>query len=341
MLNIADTTMLVNYYFPFSLSAYRLDKYLASGWFRNCNMLFKAKVLCLDGQLNNVINIRLDIKKQDDFTKKQKKIYALAKNSFTIKIQNAIITPEKEKLYLNHQARFKGYIYKTLSQFLFGESPSRLNIYNTKEICVYDGEQLVAFSFFDLGKQSIASILCVFDSQYSKYSLGHFTMMEEITYAKEHAFKYYYPGYILDQSNTFDYKLKMGKFDYYDGGKWRSYESIKYENLDGNLIIGRLKEYESKLIKENIEHKWKYYPYFSLGYFQDIIHPFVKSPIHLVLEEDKDEGRYKIVEYDIETDYFNITEVIECPEYDFILKQQDKLINQNDSNQWEKVLRYN
>lgn len=332
--------MLVNYYFPYSLSAYRLDKLLASGWFRNCNMLFKAKVLCLDGELNNVINIRLDLNKQSDFTKKQKKIYAKARQLFSIKIEDAIHTQEKNLLYQKHQERFKGYVYKNLDQFLYGESPNRFNIFYTKEISVYDGDKLIAFSLFDIGKMAVASILCVFDEAYSKYSLGYFTMMEEIIYAKEHGFKYYYPGYILDHSNAFNYKLKMGKYDYYDGERWRAHENFNAEKLDGNLIVKRLKEYETKLLKENVHHQLKFYPYFSLGYFQDVIQPFVKSPIHLVLEENKEEGKYKIVEYDLENNLYNITEVIECPEYDYILKKQNRVNPPKDSKQWEKVLRY-
>lgn len=332
--------MLVNYYFPFSLSAQRLDKYLASGWFRNCNMLFKAKVLCLDGELHNIINIRLDLTKQEEFSKKLLKIQECGHKKFKIKVVKARFTADHEALYRAHQKRFKGYIYKNLQQFLYGEVNAKYNIYNTQSIEVYDDKKLIAFSFFDLGEQSMASILGVFDDTYSKYSLGFFTMIEEIRFAKMQGFRYYYPGYVLDQSDAFSYKLKMGKYDFYDEGKWKPIEKINYEKLSRSQIIDKLKSCEKYLIEQNIRHTWKFYPYFSLGYFQDVGHPFVKSPIHLVLDERQEEGEYKIIEYDIDTDNINTIDVLECPEYDFILKEQDKMNLNNSANQWGKVLRY-
>jgi len=39
---------------------------------------------------------------------------------------------------------------------------------------------LIAVSFFDRGLNAAASLLCIYDSAYAKYSLGIYTMLKEI-----------------------------------------------------------------------------------------------------------------------------------------------------------------
>ncbi|MBX7226334.1 MAG: hypothetical protein K1X55_09910 [Chitinophagales bacterium] len=332
--------MLVNYYYPYSLSPQRLDKHLASGWFRNGNMLFTTKVLCLDGEMYNVINARLDLQHHTAYAGSLRKMYRRNFDRFQFNIQRATITEEKENLYLNHQKKFKGFVYNSIYKFLYGENVSRLPIFDTWEVNVYDGDKLVAFSYFDMGHNSLASILGIYHGDYAKYSLGLFTMMLEVEYGKKQGIKYYYPGYVLDKPSSFDYKLKLGVYDFYQDGKWKPYAQLTIEKLSGRQIIARLKDFEQVLIKENIVHEWRYYPYFSLGYFQDVAHPFVKSPIHLVLKDQSSDDRYRIVEYDVEKEQYLIQEVIECPEYDFILHKQDKTSDGFHAKQWQRVLRY-
>ena len=160
--------MLVQYYYPFSLSPNRLDKYLASGWFRNSIMLFRSRMLCMDGNLFDVVNIRLGLKDYM-FPKKYEKLLLKNQNKFTFSINKASITKRKEKLYQEHKLRFKGFVYENLKQFLYSDTFS--SVFETYEIEVYDKDRLVAFSYFDRGNQSIASLLGVYDEDYSKYSL--------------------------------------------------------------------------------------------------------------------------------------------------------------------------
>ena len=66
----------------------------------------------------------------------------------------------------------------------------------------------------------------MFDLKESKRSLGIYTMILEMLYAKEKKKKFYYPGYAYETPSFFDYKKKFDNTEYYDweARKWVSYE---------------------------------------------------------------------------------------------------------------------
>jgi len=227
--------MLVQYYYPFSLSPNRLDRYLAAGWFRNSIMLFRSKLLCMEGDLFNVVNIRLPLHEYH-MSKRYRKLLRKNKEQFTYKINRATIDPDKERLYNAHKPRFKGFIYSDLHQFLYSDTIG--SVFQTHEIEVRDKSgKLVALSYFDKGQQSIASLIGIYDPEYANCSLGTFTMLLELEYAQQLDYKFYYPGYIFDKPSVFDYKLKLGNFEYYDWrGKWKPYNDFQHaESCAGNL----------------------------------------------------------------------------------------------------------
>ena len=89
--------MLVQYYYPLSLSPARLDKYLANGWFRSAPMLYRSELICLDGDVFSTVNIRV---KLSDYTFKKSLAKILRKNKdrFYTEVRRVCITPEKEIL---------------------------------------------------------------------------------------------------------------------------------------------------------------------------------------------------------------------------------------------------
>jgi leucyl-tRNA---protein transferase len=92
---------------------------------------------------------------------------------------------------------------------------SNKNIFNTYEINIYDHGKLIGYSFFDVGITSMASIIGIFDQSYSKHSLGIYTMLLEMEYAKSMQLKYYYPGYVAYEPSQFNYKLRLSDaFDF-------------------------------------------------------------------------------------------------------------------------------
>jgi arginyl-tRNA--protein-N-Asp/Glu arginylyltransferase len=320
--------MLVQYYYPFSLSPSRLDRYLSAGWFRNSIMLFRSRLLCMEGDLFNVVNIRLPLQ---DYTlsKANRKLLRKNKELFTYSINRASINVEKERLYEAHKPRFKGFIYNDLHQFLYSDTIS--SVFHTYEIEVKDANgKLVALSYFDKGQQSMASLLGIYDPEYSKYSLGTFTMLLEMEYALKMDFKFYYPGYIFDKPSVFDYKLRLGNYEYYDWrGKWKPYTDFKQvESFSGHLKA-KVNQLKSELNHSGIKFSEKIYPLFPLGYMDKTIDPFVKSPMFLQIDNSPFYKKEVLFEYNADEDKYSVSLVSKCPEYNHLLKMQRNYILQS------------
>ncbi|HUH72973.1 MAG TPA: hypothetical protein VLZ75_01075 [Chitinophagales bacterium] len=290
---------IADYVFMFKLSPKKLDRLLSMGYFRNANIMFQSQVICIDGTLDDVYNVRLDLS-EHSFSKSIRKIARKNEPRFHYIVRRVVLDEDKERLFQAHKDRFKGILYKSLEQLLFGDSPIRL--FDTYETCIYDGDKLIAFSFFDVGKDSIASILGVFDAEYSAYSLGIYTMYLEVCWAKERECQFYYPGYILRQSKLFDYKLRVGDFQFFNWNtsEWEQKEDVLDITTLGEKLSIEI-SYLSKLLENvGIEHQLKIYPYFSLGYISDSNFQFyVKSPIHIYLPNISTDQKKIFLEYDI------------------------------------------
>ena len=98
---------------------------------------------------------------------------------------------------------------------------------------VYDGDQLIAAGYFDLGDTAAASILHFFDPQYARYSLGKYLILLTIEYLKDQGYEYYYPGYVVEGLPKMDYKLFLGKeeAEYFDP------EAVAWLKFDDNILI--------------------------------------------------------------------------------------------------------
>jgi len=252
--------------FPQQLSSHRLDRMLAQGWFRYGQCFQKPQVICVNDTVCDVLNIRLDIEKHQ-FSKSQRKLIRRNDRKFQFKIQKATVTKEKEKLYQLNKFRFKGFLTRNLEEFLNFEYQD--SIFNTYEIGVYHNKQLIALSYFDLGKKSIAGILGLLNWTYAKESLGMYTMMKELEFAKQAGFKFYYPGFIMVQVNDFDYKLKLGDFSYLaTTRRWRKLSKKNTVTHMANLINTKNEAIEAMLKKEKIAYNTYAYPLYSLDYMQ-------------------------------------------------------------------------
>lgn len=213
---------------PPNLYGAKLDNYLEKGWFRSAQYIYTISSIPLEGVMYFPIRIRLPLKGYS-FKKSLRKIIRKNKQFRTIS-RKAIITPEKEELYKKFIVRFDTYISPNLLDAL--QEGGETTIYNTYEINVFDKDKLIAVSFFDLGKATMASIMGVFDPAYSKYSLGLYTMLAEIQFGKTNGFEHYYPGYVIPDYPKFDYKMRIGEVEFYDADSdyWsRAYGALYYD----------------------------------------------------------------------------------------------------------------
>lgn len=271
-------------------------------------MLFRMKMICMEGDYFSLVNIRLKLENYR-FSKSLRRIFRKSQGQFRTVIRPATINSEKERLYQQQKPRFKGFVFDTLSDFLYFDY--YIDLFDTYEVCVYDQDKLIAVSFFDMGKRSVASLIGLFDldPSYNKYSLGIYTMLAEVDYALAAGKKYYYPGYILDRASEFDYKLRLGKYEYYNWkGRWRPYDKFGEESMGSDLIRQKLDQIKANLQVQGIPFRQRLYPFFSIGYLDAFEEEMFKSIVFLQLFPDKDIPNF-VIEYRLEDDTFVLSSV--------------------------------
>lgn len=269
--------------------------------------MFRPQIIFLDNLLSDIIHIRLKLEGYA-LGKRQLKRYNQIQNRFRVTSDQVKIDASKEALYQTHKEKFKGFIFHSLEQVIYDNRPEGL--FDTREICVYDGGRLIAFSFFDIGEKSMASIISVYSPGYDKLSLGMFTMMREILLAQEMGLDFYYPGYIFDNNSAFDYKIRKENMQYLneDTGRWNRFKRLKREDTISYKIENKLEEIHELIFREGIDLNKRYYPMNSLGYLHFDHNHFLKSPYILIGQIGLEE--FAVIEYLFEQDTFVVSRAI-------------------------------
>ncbi len=190
----------------FNIEPAKLDELLAMGWFRMQQTIFTTDILYFNGLEYNAVWLRVNLVnfKPD----KKCKSLILKNNEFKIEIIRSGITQQHEILYSRYKESLVFEGAASLQWLLFGNS--RRNVFNTYAINVFDGHKMIATGFFDLGSNSAAGIVSIYDPLYKKYSLGKYIIYKKMLYCMHQNFKYFYPGYYVPGYPIFDYKLELG-----------------------------------------------------------------------------------------------------------------------------------
>jgi arginine-tRNA-protein transferase len=255
--------MLAELYYPSSLEPRDLDAHLEDGWFRMGQAIFTTNFLKFKEILYSAIWLRIDLKTFEP-SKTQKKLQKF-NSKFTVHIREAYIDESKEMLFTRYQNHVAFDTAPNLQQLLFGHGAN--DIYETLEICVYDGPKLIACGFFDLGERTSAGISCFYDPEYKKHSLGKYLMYQKMDFSKERGFDFFYLGYFAPGYPLFDYKLELAKtsLEYLDLATdvWLPIEQFSYDAIPLDLMITKLFHLQNALKKEGINSVFQWYEFFD------------------------------------------------------------------------------
>ncbi len=238
-------------------------------------------------------------------------------------IQKAILTPDKELLYQKYREHFDGYLSPTLRHSLQDNTDN--NIYNTWEVTVYDEDRLVACSFFDLGEKGLASILGIYDPEYAKFSLGYYTMLLEVEFGLGCDFDFYYPGYVVPNYPKFDYKIRIGKVDYYEAKNNEWLPFLGYEKHDIPVIIlkDKLREVSSFLNRIQINSQKMIYPLYEanmLGYWQE---NFMEHPLFILCFPEREDYFFQVLTYDLRKEKYLVYQCAPSEELSVMFEKRD------------------
>ena len=286
----------------------KLDDYLNQGWFRTGQTIFTCTFLHLNNEIYRAFWLRVVL---DEFKNDKAYNKLLKLNSkFDIRIQQATITREKEALYTIYK---KGIAFDPADslQTLLNHD-TIINIYNTLEIELYDGNKLIGVGFFDLGNTSAAGINCFYNPEYKKYSIGKYLIYQKIQYCKNIGMQFFYLGYFGPGCKPFDYKLDIAKnaLEYFDLPtqswfnikSWSSYfgsinETIEKladlkKHLDNYTIENNILNYQN--FQANIIpslHGMEFFDYFQFIYCFN----FDTAGLNLVIVYDFRDNKYHLL----------------------------------------------
>lgn len=295
--------MFAEKHYPEILRPEELDSYLEQGWYRMGQTIFSTHFLCFGERFYSALWVRLPLNGYR-FRKSLRKILRRNHRIFRTVVRKAAINREKEQLYQRYKANFPGLLAPSLRDSLLdGEEH---NIYQTFEVAVYYEDKLVAASFFDLGKESVASILGMYDPEFQSHSLGFFTMLVEIQYALDKGYKFYYPGYVVPGYERFDYKLRIGEVSYYDLGteSWLPYAELDSHRIPLPRMEQRLKKLRELLADQSIFTARYYYPLFEVNLFGFWRTNFFDFPVFLHCSPSRQPDVHLVVVYDIRQDMY-------------------------------------
>ncbi len=261
--------------------------------------IFTSHFLCFEGNYYSAIWIRLPLLNYT-FKKSLRKTINRNRKLFNKTIQPAHITAEKEALYQEYKATFDGILAPSLEESL--QDGDEMNIYDTYEVNVFEGDRLVGFSFFDVGGDSVASIMGVYHPDYARYSLGFYTILEEIAYAKKSGKRHFYPGYVVPGYEKFNYKLRIGReqVQYYDpvSQNWKAYNELQQKDIPIEQMKASLSLLLPKLSALGIPAEILHYPFFDADLFGFWPLPYLYFPVFLICYRNSSKSSYLIIVYD-------------------------------------------
>ncbi len=294
---------------PFVLSPESLDSYLSQGWYRMGGHVFTTHFLFFQGKPFSAIWIRQRLTTHK-FSKSQRKLMRKNAKLFDVAYGPRVIDTEREELYGRYAADFDGRLSLTISDSL-EDYAHNTGIFNTWETTVREkvSGKLVGVSYFDLGDNSAASILGIYDPLLSSFSLGYYTMLLEMAFCQERNLDFYYPGYVVPGYQRFDYKLRLGASEYFDlrSKDWIAYEQETIET-NGPVEAQRrkLRELAQRIHpNEPIETGLYIYPLFEAKLYDPNTDNYLAHPYFVPLGRDS-EYTLVLVVYDPSEEAFMV-----------------------------------
>jgi len=187
-------------------SALMCKDYIMHGWRRFGKLFFTPEC---DG-CKECKSMRIDV---DTFVLNRSMRRTIRKNSETkIILRHPTISKEHLELYdkyHNHMKDKRGWDNEKISpddyysSFVLGHGD-----FGYELLYIID-EKLVGVALVDILPGVVSSIYCYYDHDYKEYSLGTFSILKQIEYAKLLGIKYLYLGYWVKENQSLSYKSRF------------------------------------------------------------------------------------------------------------------------------------
>lgn len=287
---------------PKFLTPQDLDHYLAKAWRPYGQRIYTSDFIQPKlGEMYGVAPSRLDLTTHE-WRKSQRKLLRKNKQEFSFVIREAVLDEEKKAVNFKYLEKFPDKSQADLNIHLIHEG---VRVFNTMEIAIYKGSDLVAFSFFDVGANSMYSKAGIYDPAYANYSLGLFSMYLEIEWSKQQGLQWYYPGYISPDTNLFAYKEKIGNLQYWHTSSKTWQSSITKAEGPLQLYLNKIEQLSEALTAAAVEHKIHEYYFFEMP----LIYPgetnYLEKPAFILIHYPQALKAW-IIRYSIDKDQYEL-----------------------------------
>lgn len=220
MLLDGDITFINEEFYADTVTPAQLDTFLADGWRHFGTNFFRYSLGIYEFDIRLVIPLRIRLS-QFSLSKSQRRV--LRDNTdVQVSIQPTEITDESVALFERHKTRFRSGVPDSIYDFL-SDDPARVPC-EGREISVRLDGRLIAASYFDVAETAVSAIYGMFDPDLASRSLGIFTMLKEIEFAKDAGKELYYQGYSYEGPSFYDYKKRFRGTESFDWkGNWKPF----------------------------------------------------------------------------------------------------------------------
>jgi arginine-tRNA-protein transferase len=202
-----------------SVPAELMDRLWSAGWRHFGRYFFRYSSQPDEhGATQSITPLRIDLA-SCSFTKSQRRV--LSRNTdLRSDVIPAALDDGLREMFHRHKQRFSHNVPDALENFL-GPDPA-IGPCECRMVRVFTGERLIAASFFDLGQNAASSVYGLFEPEFTKRSLGTFTMLLEIQHCRDSGLRWLYPGYATHEPSAYDYKKQFRGTEWLDWstGEW-------------------------------------------------------------------------------------------------------------------------
>jgi len=93
----------------------------------------------------------------------------------------------------------------------------------TLEWTYWIGQVLAGVSIVDCGSNSVSAVYTYFDPAFSKLSIGTYSILKQIEFARDTGRHYAYLGMYVSENHHLNYKARFTPQERWIGGKWREF----------------------------------------------------------------------------------------------------------------------
>jgi len=95
----------------------------------------------------------------------------------------------------------------------------------TIELSFWDNQRLIGCSIIDCGYESMSAVYTYFDPDYSRLSIGTYSILKQIQLSQQRRKRYVYLGMYVADNQHLRYKARFAPQERFINGQWVAFES--------------------------------------------------------------------------------------------------------------------